>query len=714
MPNELSVINADVLTEDEKRDLDKSVEAIILAHKGNRQEINRLVFESVAAMTEADDAQTELSNKGLFGRLIGGVTGSNQKLQNKINENRAVAQYASQQTLQKLAEQNLMSFDLITAVNNKLNSSINVINEEFKEIYAGLNKFLRYNRNELARIETRLEKVERNVNLLTWQNSIEYQEYDGVEYRDMDVTQKIVCLVRDFYEITNGQWSTSDLLLLKTAMSTIDIQPNYKVNYYKVLCEIHANPKLKEKLLGNLSLQTIKDPSYIISLGVIEKLDSLNQNESYIVDTISDFVNMTGQNISRGAICDQIIHNYLWSCANVNVNTEVESYDLILDLLYNINQAIAENLLVTENDEPLELEKLDEVKHSDDQSEIKKMFLKCKIKEVLPLLKEYSIDGDVEARYILSLIYFYGLGVGKDKDYSDQMVRMNLDVGDPLSTVRGALSGIVGWERVNECIDEIKGLADNGDPFAQYELALYYLNLSSATNGEMSVDIEQTMKYLDMGAKQGFFQCYYSIGRRYYNGDLDSGVDYTNAMKNFLISAEMGDGMSMLMMGDMYYNGNGVDKNEKKAIMWYKKAYENCSSTDASINAIARYYSNEGNGDNSEALKWWEIGRELNYSCCTANLGWAYRWGMGTNVDYDKAYNYFTESIRMNPTNSPYARRNLAEMYLQGNIRSDLGYEVRKQHAINEYRGAANEGDATARQWLEDNGISLIVRIGGD
>ena len=37
MPNELSVVNADVLTEEEKKELDKSVENIILAHKENRQ-----------------------------------------------------------------------------------------------------------------------------------------------------------------------------------------------------------------------------------------------------------------------------------------------------------------------------------------------------------------------------------------------------------------------------------------------------------------------------------------------------------------------------------------------------------------------------------------------------------------------------------------------------------------------------------------------------
>ena len=311
MSNELSVIDTTVLTNEEKTDLDKNIERIIAEHKENRQEINRLVFESVSAMTEADDAESELSNKGFFQRLIGGITGSNHKLQNKINSNRAVAQYASQQTLQKLAEQNLMSFDLITAVNNKLNASINSVNDEFKNIYLGLSKFLKYNRSELARIESRLAKVEQNVNLLTWQNSIEYQEFDGEEYSDMDNTKKIVCLVRDFYDITKGNWSTSDLLLLKTAMSTIGIQPKALINYYNVLSKINHSQHLRKKLLGNVDIRPIKNPSYLISMGTLEKLNALENSESYIVDTVIDLIDNDSKSISRDNVCDELTKNYL-------------------------------------------------------------------------------------------------------------------------------------------------------------------------------------------------------------------------------------------------------------------------------------------------------------------------------------------------------------------------------------------------------------------
>ncbi len=398
MPNELSVVNADVLTEEEKKELDKSIENIILAHKENRQEINRLVFESVAAMTEADSAQTELSKKGMFSRFIGGITGSNQKLQNKINENRALAQYASQQTLQKLAEQNLMSFDLITAVNNKLNASMNAVNNEFKEIYAGLNKFLKYNRNELVRVEMRLERVEQNVNLLTWQNSIEYLEYEGEEYRDMNVTKKIVCLTRDFYEITKGKWSTSDLLLLKTAMSTIDIQPRDQVNYYGVLREISRNKKLKNKLLGNADIRPIEDPAYLISMGTMEKLDALKERESYIVDTVMGYMNQNNLQTKREDVCDSLTYNYLKERADVNLDMNIDSYDLILDLLYNLKQAEADNLLMMPIGE--QEKKLNEALHEAEQ-----LYLHCKFEESLPMFKIMADEGNARAMYFLGELY---------------------------------------------------------------------------------------------------------------------------------------------------------------------------------------------------------------------------------------------------------------------------------------------------------------------
>lgn len=51
-------------------------------------------------------------------------------------------------------------------------------------------------------LEARLAKVERNVNVLTWQTTVEYKDFNGTEYVDLDSISKIVCLARDFYEVT--------------------------------------------------------------------------------------------------------------------------------------------------------------------------------------------------------------------------------------------------------------------------------------------------------------------------------------------------------------------------------------------------------------------------------------------------------------------------------------------------------------------------------
>ena len=209
--NELVVVNANALPIEQRQFLDKRINEIIQQHKSNRGEINRLTFDCVTALSASRSRSRELSNQGFFKRLWGGITGKNQRLQNEINRNHAAAQYASQMCLQKLAEQNLITFELVAAVNNKLNSfAVNVsqefnnVNQEINNIYDILGKFFRQTRSDILQIEQRIDKLERNVKLLNWQASIEYQACDGIEYESLSTVGKIVCLTKDFYEITKG------------------------------------------------------------------------------------------------------------------------------------------------------------------------------------------------------------------------------------------------------------------------------------------------------------------------------------------------------------------------------------------------------------------------------------------------------------------------------------------------------------------------------
>lgn len=335
---ELTIADSSVLTTEEQADLSKRIDALIAAHKNNRQEINRLVFESVSAMTTGEDYERQLSNKRGLRRFFGSITGSNKRLQDKINSSRAAAQYTAQCTLQKLAEENLMTFDLITAVNNKLNASMTAVEGELNQVYAALLQFFKQSRSDVLQLGQRVDRLEQNVNLLNWQNSIEYQMFNGVEYMDLDDTAKIICLVRDFYDITQGQWTTMDLLLLKSAMGTIGISLREKIDYYHFIQTVSNNAQLRSKLLGEKQIYGVPE-NYLVPLLSMKKLALLDNEEAFIVGTVEESLTDAGVPADRQSIEGKLLTKYMAQEAHVDLTTQVPHYDLILELLFNLQNA---------------------------------------------------------------------------------------------------------------------------------------------------------------------------------------------------------------------------------------------------------------------------------------------------------------------------------------------------------------------------------------
>ena len=346
---ELTIADSYVLTTEEQADLSKRIDALIAAHKNNRQEINRLVFESVSAMTTGEDYERQLSNKRGLRRFFGAITGSNKRLQDKINSSRAAAQYATQCTLQKLAEENLMTFDLITAVNNKLNASMTAVEGELNQVYAALLQFFKQSRSDVLQLGQRVDRLEQNVNLLNWQNSIEYQMFNVVEYMDLDDTAKIICLVRDFYDITQGQWTTMDLLLLKSAMGTIGISPREKIDYYHFIQTVSSNAQLRSKLLGEKQIYGVPE-NYLVPLLSMKKLALLDNEEAFIVGTVEESLADAGVPTDRQSIEGKLLTKYMAQEAHVDLTTQVPHYDLILELLFNLQNAENSGLLYTQEE----------------------------------------------------------------------------------------------------------------------------------------------------------------------------------------------------------------------------------------------------------------------------------------------------------------------------------------------------------------------------
>lgn len=584
MSTELTVIPSSALTEQEQADLNASIDSIIAAHKNNRQEINRLVFESVSAMTDSEGYEQQLSSRKGLRRLWGAITGSNKRLQDKINSSRAAAQFAAQTTLQRLSEQNLLTFDLITAVNNKLNASMTEVEGEINRIYAALIQFFKQNRSDMIQLENRVAKLEQNVNLLNWQNSIEYQMLDGVEYVELDDASKIVCMVRDFYDITGGKWNTSDLLLLKTAMSTIDISPRGNIRYYDFIDRVASDEKLLTKLLGGKHIQRLPE-TYLVPLLGIKKLELLDTDEAYIVDVLEGSLKSAGVAADRNKLEDSLVQKYVAQEAQVNLDTEVNNYDLTMEMLFNLRSAEDSGLfqeeVVPEVQEVEPAEQIEENAKAAEQEAAEKLaeegkaaeeFLKANFEDSVPQLEDLSEKGYARANGMLFWAYYFGYeDYPSDPQKALKYAKKGSDAADPicglLSAAYSDISQDEKLEQFRKIRPQVRKMADAKDNLAILAFGACYFH---------DQQYEDAQKYLDQYEKAGGVLAYEMLGliQQYIMKEGKRALTYyEKAVKNKFYHA-------YVLMGDLYSYG---ERN-----IWIRSSLE-ISSCDCVVKTIDSY-----------------------------------------------------------------------------------------------------------------------------
>lgn len=570
METKLSIINNDI-TEVEKNVIDEQIEQFISKHKNNRYEINKLVFESVSLLTSNENYSNELENQGIFKKILCTVSGKNKKIQGEINNNLAQSQYASQQVLQKLAEQNLMSFELITAVNNKLNSSVIAIETEINTIYKTLITFFKNSKSNLIQLENRIDRLERNINLLNWQNSIEYQMFDGIEYADLDDVSKIICLVRDFYDITKGNWTTSDLLLLKAAMSTIELSPKGCICYKDFLEKLTADTKLSDKLFEGFSLQGMeKYPEYIAISAGFQKNELLKTSEKYIVDSNIHILQKYGYEISFEEARYEILESYQKSKGQFDLSSQINIYDFILEILYNLEQ-MKEIKNVEKIDSKLQpgAEELDSK-----LQEAEMLFSVYDTKKLIPLLEELIGYGCTKAKYMMALLY--------DEGFDEEMIQRRtykmrsllkecIDEGYLPALVRDIMPHTkkMDFKRkklLQDNIELLLEMANNGDMFAAEEYARCAINFKMIGYGDNDYDIA-----IEMFSKAPAVLGNFGIANRYCNGE-GIGKNSYKAFDYYMKSAKCGYCYAEYEVGRCYRNGYGCNRNWEKYKEYIERA----------------------------------------------------------------------------------------------------------------------------------------------
>ena len=108
-----------------------------------------------------------------------------------------------------------------------------------------------------------------------------------------------------------------------------------------------------------------------------------------------------------------------------------------------------------------------------------------------------------------------------------------------------------------------------------------------------------------------------------------------------LIKAERGNADAQYKLGVMYDQGQGVPKDYKEAVKWYRLSAEQ-GHAKAQINLGVMYVDGYGiPQDNQKAVKWFRLSADQGYAKAQYNLGVMYVNGDGVSQDYVLAYMWF-------------------------------------------------------------------------
>ncbi|MBD5306498.1 MAG: hypothetical protein HDS14_02580 [Bacteroides sp.] len=221
------------------------------------------------------------------------------------------------------------------------------------------------------------------------------------------------------------------------------------------------------------------------------------------------------------------------------------------------------------------------------------------------------------------------------------------------------------WMDARNAGDQVAALkwlkvgAEADDAVAQCGLAIAYLHGEGTKK-----DIQKVEFWAAKSAKSGYAYAQSLLGDLNYNVNHN----YKEAIYWWEKAANQNDGHSIQQLANLYFNGDGVPKDEKEAFMWVERGAEN-GDVDAMVTmADALIYGDRGlEIDYAKALQWYE--KAIATGNLSANYLWnvghMYQTGMGTDINLKKAFDLFSKSAELK---YGQAYNDLAYFYARGEI----------------------------------------------
>ena len=219
--------------------------------------------------------------------------------------------------------------------------------------------------------------------------------------------------------------------------------------------------------------------------------------------------------------------------------------------------------------------------------------------------------------------------------------------------------GLIYYRNFNneEALQWFQKAADLGMEEACVWLGLLYADDNYAGKNE-----ELTIAYYKRAANANIALAMQFLTEDYYIGEYSSGINYEEAFRWAKKGAEQKNTYCMYMLGRMYYEGNGTEKNLPEAANWLLQAAQDGNDDAARLYGSLMLTGGEGLTPNGEeGVKWLKKFADEGQVSAVRELAEYYY----DQKDYKNAFAYYQQLINLGVNNSSVYYM-LGRMYYYG------------------------------------------------
>ena len=337
------------LLDEEKEDIDNFIDSLYEQYKNNSNELTQLAMQASFAVNAGKNRANELCRQGFCKNLLCNITGKNRKIRGEIDRNFAASQRASIKMIQKLAEHNKLTFEMIKNINLKLNCLVNEIDEELNQVYLKMNEFMKQVMNNFIEMSNKMDRVESKVNIHDLVIFIKHHDINGVKFTDLNINEKFLYFISEFFLKNKSLYIESDLMNLRYVMKEIGIESDDKISLLSIYDTLMSNLSIANKFFLTFDkekLNKLEDFTMPI-LGNVKKIEKLENDEKYIIDSI---IEMSSK--ERKEVILNLLKNYSYNNLNMDLEKENSYFDLSISILGEMKNI--DNLIIDVKNDNLE------------------------------------------------------------------------------------------------------------------------------------------------------------------------------------------------------------------------------------------------------------------------------------------------------------------------------------------------------------------------